>query len=86
MQYPAMTEEKAQMMLSAYEERVEEKWLLKKQGYPNALAEVVLDRRGYPRPPGWHSVFFYPESYRIRNVYLVIVLICMTIWLYNSWK
>jgi hypothetical protein len=55
--------------LDAYEDREQLKQaLLQERGYSNALAEVFLDRKGYPRPPGWHSVFFYPGSGRPRNV------------------
>jgi len=32
----------------------------------------MLDRRGFPRPPGWRTVFFYPDGNIPRIKYLVL--------------
>ena len=54
--------------LEMYEERAKvKKHLMAERGMSNTLAEVFLERQGFPRPPGWHSVFFYPGSNRPRN-------------------
>ena len=68
MQYRGATEESVAGELEMHEERAEvQKHLMAERGMSNTLAEVVLERQGYPRPPGWHSVFFYPGSNRPRN-------------------
>lgn len=68
MQYPGATEGSVADELEIYEERAEVKnHLMAERGMSNTLAEVFLERQGYPRPPGWHSVFFYPGSNRPRN-------------------
>ena len=68
LQYPGATEESVEHDLFVYERRREEKSaLVKERRFWNALAETYLDKKGYPRPPGWHSVFFYPDSNRPRN-------------------
>jgi hypothetical protein len=67
--YPNATEEIVNIEIEAHKERQKLKEdLINNRGFSNALAEVYLDRTGYPRPPGWHSVFFYPESNRLRNI------------------
>ena len=61
-----------------------EKRALLKQGLSNARAETLLYRRGYPRPPGWHSVFFYAGSNRLRNrgiVLLIALVVLAYLWL-----
>jgi hypothetical protein len=61
-----------------------EKRALLKQGLSNARAETLLDRRGYPRPPGWHSAFFYPGGNRLRNrvvVFLIALAILAFLWI-----
>lgn len=71
--YPGATPESVEQQLYAYAERESEKQaVMQDRGMSNALAESYLDKRGYSRPPGWHSVFFYPGSNRPRNVYVVI--------------
>ena len=68
MQYRGATEESVADELEMHEERAEvKKHLMAERGMSNTLAEVFLERQGYPRPPGWHSVFFYPSSNRPRN-------------------
>jgi hypothetical protein len=73
--FPGITEEQVLMTLSAYEDRVERKKLLRQWGLSNAAAEVRLDLEGFPRPPGWHSVFFYPDSYRPRGTVICTFLL-----------
>ena len=74
LQYPGATADSVESDLYAYEQRENEKRaLISERRMSNALAETVLDRKGYPRPPGWHSVFFYPGSNRPRNRMLLLV-------------
>lgn len=76
LQYPGATEKSVERSLIAYGEREETKrYLIENRQFSNALAEGYLDRKGYPRPPGWHAVFFYPGSKRLRNTVLFLVLI-----------
>ena len=76
MTYPSATEDSVEKSLIAYGERAELKQdLVTERGMSNALAEGILDRKGYPRPPGWRSVFFYPGSWRLRNGYAFLVLL-----------
>ena len=84
LQYPGVTVETIEKHLDAYEAREElKRTLIEQHKYSNALAEAFLDRKGYPRPPGLHSVFFYPGSNRPRNlaVFWLIVLI-VAIWFF----
>lgn len=67
LQYPGIDDTNVDDLLFLYEGRAEAKQQLRNRGCNNALAEAYLDRQGYPRPPGWHSVFFYPDSNRPRN-------------------
>lgn len=74
--YPEATSESVEQQLYVYEERGSEKQaVMLDRGMSNALAEAYLDKRGYPRPPGWHSVFFYPGSGRPRNGYVLVLII-----------
>jgi hypothetical protein len=75
LEYPGTTEEQSERQIENLLDRANLKAALLGQGYSNALAEVVLDRKGYLRPPGWHSVFFYPDSYRPRGGYLLLCAI-----------
>jgi hypothetical protein len=62
-----------------YEERETLKQsLTNDRGMSNALAETFLDRQGWPRPPEWHSVFFYPDSNQPRWQYVAIAA-CLAI-------
>ena len=82
LQYPGATEESVVVDLFAYEYREEEKRaLIEDRHFSNALAEAYLDRKGYPRPPGWHTVFFYPGSNRPRNT----VVFCVVFIGFISW-
>ena len=68
--YPGATEDTIEQLMQRYEEREYTKIELVASGYSNRLAETYLDRKGFPRPPGWHSAFFYPGSDRPRNIIL----------------
>jgi len=81
LKYPGTTEANVDEQLHHYEVRDNQKSGLLKRGFSNALAEAWLDRSGYPRPPGWHSVFFYPGSSRPRNA----VLFCLAIFAIAAW-
>lgn len=68
LKYPDVTDENVGLQIEGYEERQgEKKYLVEERGFSNAMAESYLDRKGYSRPPGWHSVFFYPNSSCPRN-------------------
>ncbi|PKQ04220.1 MAG: hypothetical protein CVT73_13970 [Alphaproteobacteria bacterium HGW-Alphaproteobacteria-12] len=76
MTYPGATREVVEQQIDLYVDRGEKKrGLVEDRRMSNAMAEVFLDRSGYPRPPGWHSVFFYPGSNRPRNVYVIVFFI-----------
>lgn len=63
--------------------REDQKRLLLARGFSNALAESWLDRSGYPRPPGWYSVFFYPGSMRLRNTAIFwAVVLTVAVWFF----
>jgi hypothetical protein len=85
MQYPGATSALVEEQLTQYDGREEQKSAFLARGFSNALAEASLDRANYPRPLGWHSVFFYPGSMRLRNVtvFWIIVAACAAwiIWL-----
>jgi len=80
--YPGATKQSVAARMTAYELRVMRKQEYLAAGYDNAAAEVLLDRGGYPRLPGWHSVFFYPESNRLRNRYVVTLaaIVLLALW------
>ncbi|MBD3618822.1 MAG: hypothetical protein LPK58_07950 [Gammaproteobacteria bacterium] len=85
LQYPDVTEETVDEQIYAYEQReVVKKALIEDRGFSNALAEAWLDRSGYPRPPGWKSVFFYPGSIRLRNklISFLVMACCVALWLF----
>ena len=64
--------------MGVYEMRAEHKREILQGGHVwNALAEGILEKRGWPRPPGWHSVFLYPDSYRPRNWYVALAIIIL---------
>jgi len=68
LQYPGVDESNVDDLLLAHEQRNSvKKDLTEGRGFSNAAAEAWLDRAGHPRPPGWSSVFFYPDSLRPRN-------------------
>ncbi|RIK92897.1 MAG: hypothetical protein DCC73_11510 [Proteobacteria bacterium] len=71
-QYPGMTEEKINAAMRAYDERRAQKTALLQRGFSNRRAEKWLDKTGFPRPPGWQSVFFYPDSLMPRWRYLLL--------------
>lgn len=78
--YPGATPLSVERQLDVYEEREKEKLALTlDRRMSNALAESYLDKKGYPRPPGWHSVFFYPGGGRPRNGYVLVFIILIGI-------
>lgn len=63
-----VSDETVEIEINHYEERESEKsHMIEIRGASNAIAESFLDKSGYKRPRGWHSVFFYPGSNRVRN-------------------
>jgi len=77
-QHPDLTNENTDDKISVYQRRNEEKRVLTEdRGFSNIMAESYLDKIGYPRPPGWHSVFFYPDSNRPRTT--IVVLLAMAL-------
>lgn len=62
--------------IATYKQRqIDKEASINGRGLSNAQAEVYLEKTGYPRPPGWHSVFFYPASYRPRNIIIWAVIV-----------
>ena len=83
--YPGVDGSNVEQHLWAYEEREEEKEQLLARGMSNALAETTLDRQGYPRPPGWSSVFFYPGGMVPRpGTVIVIVALAAALWWFGK--
>lgn len=83
LQYPNIDNTNVDEFLFLYEDRSQTKHGLRDRGYSNAMAEAHLDRQGYPRPPGWHSVFFYPDSNRPRNTTLFWLAVMIALgWLF----
>ena len=73
--YPGATKESVDAELLTYEQREDLKaTLVGERQFSNAMAESFLEKKGYPRPPGWHSVFFYPGGNRPRNRVVVILI------------
>jgi hypothetical protein len=60
----------------AERERVKQS-IIREHGFSNAAAESFLDRAGYPRPPGWHAVLFYPGSYQPRSSSIVTAIVVL---------
>ena len=69
---PRINDVDAADYMEALRRRFEEKDQLLQQGMSNQLAERYLDRKGRPRPYGWHTVFFYPGSNRMRTRYIAL--------------
>jgi len=80
--YPGISESNVEMHLAAYDEREQQKTELLARGLSNRLAEKWLDKSGYPRPPGWSSVFLYPDSStpRLRYLLLLVVIAGFAVW------
>lgn len=81
--YRGITEANVEECLPAYADRERMKHMLvTERGHSNVLAETFLDREGYSRPPGWHPVFFYPGSNRLRGTFVFWGLVAIVvIWL-----
>lgn len=78
LQHPDVTDEGADEKIGVYQRRNEEKRVLTEdRGFSNIMAESYLDRIGYPRPPGWHSVFFYPDSNRPRTTFVIWLVVAL---------
>ncbi len=74
--YPGVTEENVEEYLISYEIREEQKQMLTgSRGMTNSQAEAFLDRQGHPRPPGWGSVFKYPQSSQLRWSWLIVLIV-----------
>jgi len=77
-QHPDLTNETTDEKINLYQQRSEEKKvLIEERGFSNIMAESFLDKLGYPRPPGWHSVFFYPDSNRPRNAIAIRIVVAL---------
>tara|TARA_B110000037_G_C17059160_1_gene481110 strand:- start:368 stop:748 length:381 start_codon:yes stop_codon:yes gene_type:complete len=78
--YPGTNEQDVENQLNLLIERFHTKeQLINERGFSNSQAEVFLDAKGMLRPPGWHSVFFFPGSNRLRNKYIVYLLFIFTL-------
>ncbi len=80
--YPGITEENVEEKLAAYEERKAQKTFLLSRGLSNSQAEQWLDKTGHPRPPGWSSVFIYPDSStpRLRYPLIAAAVAAAAVW------
>ena len=77
-QHPDLANELAEEKINVHQQRSEEKKvLIEDRGFSNITAESFLDKIGYPRPPGWHSVFFYPDSNRPRTTVVVWFVVAL---------
>ena len=80
LQHPGVTDENTDEKISVYQPRNEEKKILtEERGFSNIMAESYLDRIGYPRPPGWHSVLFYPDSNRPRTTFVIWLVVALSV-------
>ena len=80
---PQMSDEQVEAYLVVLIHRKEKKQELLNRGFSNRLAEHSLDRMQIPRPWGWHTVFFYPDSNTPRTRYIVIAVAAL---LYFFWR
>ena len=81
---PRLTDELAFQYLEILRERYRQKDEFLRRGYSNQLAERALDKQGWSRPWGWHTVFFYPDSNRMRTRYIVFFAIVIGIVIWRS--
>jgi len=72
---PRFSEGQAIEYLDTLRQRYEQKQAFLVRGFSNQLAERSLDKQGWPRPSGWHTVFFYPDSNRLRTRYVAVLLV-----------
>jgi hypothetical protein len=78
LQQPDVTYETTDEKINVYQQRSEEKKVLtEERGFSNIMAESFLDKLGYPRPPGWRSVFFYPDSKRPRPAVVIWLVVAL---------
>jgi hypothetical protein len=71
---PRMSAQRAEKYLETLRERFGRKQEFRARGFSNQLAEKALDKEGWPRPFGWRTVFFYPDSTTPRTRYLVVFI------------
>ena len=81
---PRLTDELAVEYLEVLRERYRQKEEFLQRGYSNQMAERALDKQGWSRPWGWHTVFFYPDSNRMRTRYFVIFAAIIGVVLWRS--
>lgn len=82
LQYPGATAESIEQEIELYKERESTKnALTMEQKFSNYYAEKYLDKKGYPRPPGWRSVFFYPGGTLPRLRYIALVIVAAIVWI-----
>ena len=82
-QHPDLTNENTDEKINVYQQRSEEKKvLIEERGFSNVMAESFLDKIGYPRPPGWHSIFFYPDSNRPRTTIVIWLAVALGVALF----
>ena len=55
--------------------------LMAERGFSNFMAEKFLDQQGWERPAGWHSVFFFPGSMKMRGSFVAILGVTALIFL-----
>jgi hypothetical protein len=85
LQYSGANEKDVEDQIVAYEQRAEMKQdLMHGRGMSNVMAEMYLDRKRIPRPPGWHSVFFYPGGGVPRIRYVALIVVVGATWLFFS--
>jgi len=78
LQHPDVTGENSDEKINVYQQRSEEKRVMtEERGFSNIMAESFLDKLGYPRPPGWRSVFFYPDSNRPRPAVVIWLVVAL---------
>ena len=83
---PRLDQVTAEKYLNVLEQRFDQKSGLINRGISNSMAEKFLDRQGWPRPPGWNSVFCYPGSNRMRTRYIVIVVVTVAIVVWKAFS
>lgn len=81
----SMAPEEIHRALGFYEERYNTKrYLIEQRKFSNSWAERILDRQGWPRPPGWRCALRYPDSSTLRPGTLITILTAIggLVWLF----
>jgi hypothetical protein len=76
-QYPGATPQFIDEQVEHYIDRaVLKRQLIESRQLSNRMAEKFLDAKGYLRPPGWNSVFFYPGGSvpRLRWIAAIVAM------------